>query len=129
MRAHPRLKVSGCVPHTQYANLRRVAQLERGSAKTSASSAQDGPVPMGDDIIPNCRLVGRPEKVDYSQEVDDNQRGKVQGLVTCCLSLSLVSEAELEGVPSSRFKNNYFAKLWSGSEEDSYLRLIDFCIT
>jgi len=30
---------------------------------------------------------------------------------------------------SSQFKNNYFAEMWSGSEEGSYLRLIDFCIT
>jgi len=26
-------------------------------------------------------------------------------------------------------KNNYFAEMCSGSEEGSYLRLIDFCIT
>ena len=30
---------------------------------------------------------------------------------------------------SSQFKNNCFAKIWSGSEEGSYLRLIDFWIT
>jgi len=30
---------------------------------------------------------------------------------------------------SSQFKNNYFAEMCSGSEEGSYLRLIDFCIT
>ena len=29
---------------------------------------------------------------------------------------------------SSRFKNNYFAEMWSDSEEDSYLRLIDLSI-
>jgi len=28
-----------------------------------------------------------------------------------------------------RFKNNYFSEMCSGSEEGSYLRLIDFCIT
>ena len=28
-----------------------------------------------------------------------------------------------------RFKNNYFAEMCSGSEEGSYLRLIDVCIT
>jgi len=27
---------------------------------------------------------------------------------------------------SSQFKNNYFAEMWSRSEEGSYLRLIDF---
>ena len=30
---------------------------------------------------------------------------------------------------SSQFKNNYFAEMGSGSEEGSYLRLIDLCIT
>jgi len=30
---------------------------------------------------------------------------------------------------SSQFKNNYFAEMWSGSEEGSYLRLTDLCIT
>jgi len=30
---------------------------------------------------------------------------------------------------SSQFKNNYFTEMCSGSEEGSYLRLIDFCIT
>ena len=29
----------------------------------------------------------------------------------------------------SQFKNNYFAEMCSGSEEGSYLRPIDFCIT
>jgi hypothetical protein len=28
-----------------------------------------------------------------------------------------------------QFKNNYFAEMCSGSEEGSYLRLVDFCIT
>jgi len=28
-----------------------------------------------------------------------------------------------------QFKNDYFAEMGSGSEEGSYLRLIDFCIT
>ena len=32
-------------------------------------------------------------------------------------------------VMRSQFKNNYFTKMSSGSEEGSYLRLIDFCIT
>ena len=30
------------------------------------------------------------------------------------------------GYPSSQFKNYYFTEICSGSEEDSYLRLIDF---
>ena len=30
---------------------------------------------------------------------------------------------------NSRFKNNYFAEIFSCSEEGSYLRLKDFCIT
>jgi len=30
---------------------------------------------------------------------------------------------------SSQFKNNYFTKVFSGSEAGSYLRLIDCCIT
>jgi len=30
---------------------------------------------------------------------------------------------------SSQFKNNYFTEMCSGSEEGSYLRLIDVCIT
>ena len=30
---------------------------------------------------------------------------------------------------SSQFKNNYFTEMCSGSEEGSYLMLIDFCIT
>ena len=30
---------------------------------------------------------------------------------------------------SSQFKNNCLAEMWSGSEEGSYLRLIDGCIT
>ena len=30
---------------------------------------------------------------------------------------------------SSQFKNNYFAEMCSSSEEGSYSRLIDFCIT
>ena len=29
----------------------------------------------------------------------------------------------------SQFKNNYYTEMCSGSEEGSYLRLIDFCIT
>ena len=29
----------------------------------------------------------------------------------------------------SQFKNNYFSELFSGFEEGSYLRRIDFCIT
>jgi len=29
----------------------------------------------------------------------------------------------------SQFKNNYFVEMRSGSEEGSYLRLIDLCIT
>jgi len=29
---------------------------------------------------------------------------------------------------SSQCKNNHLAEMWSGSEESSYLRLIDFCI-
>ena len=32
-------------------------------------------------------------------------------------------------VPGSQFKNNYFAEMCGGSEEGSYLRRIDFCIT
>jgi len=27
------------------------------------------------------------------------------------------------------FRNTYLTEMWSGSEEGSYLRLIDFCIT
>ena len=30
---------------------------------------------------------------------------------------------------SNQFKNNYFTEMCSGSEEVSYLRRIDFCIT
>ena len=30
---------------------------------------------------------------------------------------------------SAQFKHNYFAEMCSGSEEGSYLRLIDLCIT
>ena len=30
---------------------------------------------------------------------------------------------------SSQFKNNFFAEMWSGSEEGPYSRLIDCCIT
>ena len=30
---------------------------------------------------------------------------------------------------SSQFKNNYFAEMWNGSQEGSYLWLIDWCIT
>jgi len=30
---------------------------------------------------------------------------------------------------SSQSKNNYFAEMWISSEEGSYLRLIDLCIT
>ena len=30
---------------------------------------------------------------------------------------------------TSQFENNYFTEMCSGSEEGSYLRLIDFCIT
>ena len=29
----------------------------------------------------------------------------------------------------SQFKNNYLAEMWSGSEEGSYVRLKDCCIT
>ena len=30
---------------------------------------------------------------------------------------------------TAQFKNNYSAEMWSGSDEGSYLRLIDCCIT
>jgi len=30
---------------------------------------------------------------------------------------------------NSQFENNYFTEMCSGSEEGSYLRLIDWCIT
>ena len=32
-------------------------------------------------------------------------------------------------VEEAQFKNNYFAEMCSGSEEGSYLRLIDLCFT
>jgi len=31
--------------------------------------------------------------------------------------------------PSNRFKNKYFTEMCSGSEEGTYVRLIDLCIT
>ena len=31
--------------------------------------------------------------------------------------------------PSSQFKNNLLAEMWSGSQEGSYFRLINCCIT
>ena len=38
-------------------------------------------------------------------------------------------EITIEGKVSSCFMNNYFAEKSSGSEEGSYLRLIDVCVT
>ena len=38
-------------------------------------------------------------------------------------------EGEHQPCTSSQYKNEYFTEVCSGSEEGSYLRLIDFCIT
>ena len=51
----------------------------------------------------------------------DNSRG------VWCKSIKFCSEKDqTTEVRHSRSKNNYFAELWSGSKEGSYLRLIDF---
>ena len=51
----------------------------------------------------------------------DNSRG------IWCKSIKFCSEkVQTTGVRHSRLKNNYFAELWSGSKEGSYLRLKDF---
>ena len=36
---------------------------------------------------------------------------------------------QVHPTPPSQFKNKYSAEMWSGSEEGSHLRLIEFCIT
>ena len=41
----------------------------------------------------------------------------------------LVSEVPLEVVHPCMVQNNYSAEMWSGSEEGSYSRRIDYCIT
>ena len=38
-------------------------------------------------------------------------------------------QAPVHLIKRSRFKNDYFAELWSGSEKGSYLKPIDRCIT
>ena len=47
--------------------------------------------------------------------------------------LTNVDDSKLEGATverySSQFKKNCLAEMWSGSEEGSYVRLIDSCIT
>jgi len=43
---------------------------------------------------------------------------------TQCVNLWLVSQPDCV-----QFENNYFTEMCSGSEEGSYLRLIDLCIT
>jgi len=40
-----------------------------------------------------------------------------------------IKKKKWEDSRCSQFKNNCIVETWSGSEEDSYLRLLDFCIT
>jgi len=45
------------------------------------------------------------------------------------LSASCLRVVHLSVQYSSQYKNNHFTEMCSGSEEGSYFRIIDFCIT
>ena len=47
-------------------------------------------------------------------------------LLVCSICVVIVNEWVCGG---QEFENNYFAKILSGSEAGSYLKIIDFCIT
>ena len=66
---------------------------------------------------------------DFLFKISDKGSPCVGG---CSSLMGLVLVQALEALTlgaSSRFKNNYFTEICSGSEEGSYLRLIDFFIT
>ena len=56
-------------------------------------------------------------------------------VVDVCFLVIVVTPVFIEEIEnytvrySPRFKNDYSAEMWSGSEERSYVRRIDFCIT
>ena len=105
-----------------------VTSLVTLSDPRAARSGPHGRGPAGDEgrLTQPAQVVNKELSLCKVQDVE--QAGVVQESLLDPQG-SPEAEERMGHIPEPLTPNNYSAEMWSGSEEGSYLRLIDLCIT